>query len=104
VNVGVELGLALSNRVSTPAGRPDPLLSEWWSYQRLELIDDEARAAAFTQQLPWAQIGQISLLRSANISTENLVHVAVRHNLYRYVRHNVVAIHDNVTPSVIFCC
>ncbi|PON41196.1 Ribonuclease III [Parasponia andersonii] len=40
--------------------------------------------------------GDLSLLRSANISTEKLARVAVRHGLYRFVRRNAPALDEKV--------
>ncbi|CAL5390413.1 unnamed protein product [Camellia sinensis] len=40
--------------------------------------------------------GQLSLLRSANISTEKLARAAVKHGLYKYVRHNAAPLDEKV--------
>lgn len=70
------------------------------SYQRLEFIGDAALGLAVSNFVylayPDVDPGQLSLLRSANISTEKLARVAVRHKLYRYVRHNAAALDDKV--------
>ncbi|PIA58423.1 hypothetical protein AQUCO_00500388v1 [Aquilegia coerulea] len=62
------------------------------SYQRLEFIGDAALGLAVANfvfiQYPELDPGMLSLLRAANISTEKLARVAVRHNLFSYVRHN----------------
>ncbi|KAF5189938.1 Ribonuclease 3-like protein [Thalictrum thalictroides] len=62
------------------------------SYQRLEFIGDAALGLAVANfvfiKYPELDPGMLSLLRSANISTEKLARVAVRHNLFGYVRHN----------------
>ncbi|XP_010244464.1 PREDICTED: ribonuclease 3-like protein 2 isoform X2 [Nelumbo nucifera] len=62
------------------------------SYQRLEFVGDAALGLALTNfffiSYPDLDPGQLSVLRAANISTEKLARVAVRHGLYRYVRHN----------------
>lgn len=70
------------------------------SYQRLEFIGDAALGLAVSNFVylayPDVDPGQLSLLRSANISTEKLARVAVRHKLHRYVRHNAAALDDKV--------
>ncbi|XP_022965096.1 ribonuclease 3-like protein 2 [Cucurbita maxima] len=74
------------------------------SYQRLEFIGDSAIGLAFTNYFflayPDLQQGQLSLLRAANISTEKLARVAVRHGLYHYVRRKAVALDDKVREFV----
>lgn len=74
--------------------------SEFRSYQRLEFIGDAALGLAISNYVflvyPQLDPGQLSLLRAANISTEKLARVAVRHRLYHYVRHNAAALDDKV--------
>ncbi|GAB4849661.1 hypothetical protein Ancab_004456 [Ancistrocladus abbreviatus] len=74
------------------------------SYQRLEFIGDAALGLAMANYLflayPNLDPGQLSLLRAANISTEKLARVAVRHGLYRYVRHNAAALDLKVTKII----
>ncbi|KAF8410764.1 hypothetical protein HHK36_003301 [Tetracentron sinense] len=61
------------------------------SFERLEFVGDAALGLAVTNFLflsyPDLDPGQLSLLRAANISTEKLARVAVRHRLHSYVRH-----------------
>ncbi|CAL5405512.1 unnamed protein product [Camellia sinensis] len=70
------------------------------SYQRLEFIGDAALGLAISNFVflayPDLDPGQLSLLRAANISTEKLARVAVRHGLHRYVRHNAAALDEKV--------
>lgn len=62
------------------------------SYQRLEFIGDAAVGLAVTNFVflsnPTLGPGPLTLLRAANISTEKLARAAVRHGLYRFLRHN----------------
>lgn len=62
------------------------------SYERLEFMGDAALCLAFTNYVyltnPGVGPGQLSALRAANISTEKLARVAVRHDLYRLIRRN----------------
>ncbi|XP_020576146.1 ribonuclease 3-like protein 2 [Phalaenopsis equestris] len=62
------------------------------SYQRLEFVGDAVLNLAFTNFVyltnPSVGPGALSLLRAANISTEKLARVAVRHDFYRYLRRN----------------
>lgn len=70
------------------------------SYQRLEFVGDAALGLAITNYMflayPDADQGKLSLVRAANISTEKLARVAIRHGLYKYVRHNATALDEKV--------
>lgn len=74
------------------------------SYQRLEFIGDAALGCAFSNYVflsyPDLDPGQLSLIRAANISTEKLARVAIRHELHRFVRHNAAALHEKVQDFV----
>ncbi|KAJ1389544.1 Ribonuclease III domain [Sesbania bispinosa] len=74
------------------------------SYERLEFIGDAVLGLAISNHLflayPSLDPGQLSLLRSANVSTEKLARVAVRHGLHRYVRHNTPPLVDRVREFV----
>lgn len=71
------------------------------SYERLEFVGDAALGLAISNHVylayPDLEPGQLSVLRAANISTEKLARVAVRHGLYRHIRDNAVALRDKVT-------
>ncbi|XP_037462568.1 ribonuclease 3-like protein 2 [Triticum dicoccoides] len=62
------------------------------SYQRLEFVGDAALGLAFSNFLyltnPTVGPGALSTLRAANINTEKLARVAVRHDLYPLLRRN----------------
>ncbi|KAL3503544.1 hypothetical protein ACH5RR_037993 [Cinchona calisaya] len=70
------------------------------SYQRLEFVGDAALGLAISNYVflayPDLDPGQLSLIRAANISTEKLARVAVRHGLHRYIRHNAASLHEKV--------
>lgn len=70
------------------------------SYQRLEFVGDAALGLAISNYVylnyPKLEPGQLSLLRAANISTEKLARVAVRHSLYKFVRHNTCTLDQKV--------
>lgn len=74
------------------------------SYQRLEFIGDAALGLAFSNHVflayPHLDPGQLSMLRAANISTEKLARVAIRHGFYRFVRHNAIALDDKVKKKI----
>ncbi|KAK4439770.1 Ribonuclease 3-like protein 2 [Sesamum alatum] len=74
------------------------------SYQRLEFVGDAALGLALANyvflQYPDLEPGKLSLVRAANISTEKLARVAVRHRLYKYVRHNATALEEKVREFV----
>ncbi|XP_008780917.1 ribonuclease 3-like protein 2 [Phoenix dactylifera] len=78
------------------------------SYQRLEFLGDAVLGLAFANYIyltyPSADPGQLTSLRKANVSTEKLARVAVRHDLYRLVRRNSPSLDQNVdefTQSVL---
>ncbi|GFP79104.1 ribonuclease 3-like protein 2 [Phtheirospermum japonicum] len=70
------------------------------SYPRLEFVGDAALGLVisnyFFLKYPDLDQGKLSLVRAANISTEKLARVAVRHHLYKYVRHNVTTFDEKV--------
>ncbi|THG18854.1 hypothetical protein TEA_005633 [Camellia sinensis var. sinensis] len=70
------------------------------SYQRLEFVGDAALGIAISNFIflayPDLLPGQLTLLRSANVSTEKLARAAVRHGLYKYVRRNAAALDEKV--------
>ncbi|CAK9157501.1 unnamed protein product [Ilex paraguariensis] len=71
------------------------------SYERLEFFGDAALGLAISKYLfiiyPEIDPGQLTLLRTVNISTERFARVAVRHRLYSYVqRRNVAALDGKV--------
>lgn len=70
------------------------------SYQRLEFLGDATLGLAVSNHVflayPNVDPGHLSLLRSANISTEKLARVAIRHGLYRFVRRNAPALDEKV--------
>ncbi|KAL8478978.1 hypothetical protein ACS0TY_030758 [Phlomoides rotata] len=70
------------------------------SYQRLEFVGDAALDLAFTNFVFLHYPGKLSLVRAANINTEKLARVSVRHHLYNYVRHNVNALDKKVREFV----
>ncbi|KAE8734008.1 Ribonuclease 3-like protein 2 [Hibiscus syriacus] len=71
-----------------------------FSYERLEFVGDAALGLAFTNYVflayPKLDPGLLSLIRSANISTEKLARVAVKHRLFQFVRHNAVGLEQKV--------
>lgn len=73
-----------------------PSYTDAASYQRLEFVGDAVLGLAFANFVylahPTVDQGILSLLRAANISTEKLARIAIRHGLYRYVRHNAAAL------------
>ncbi|WOH15680.1 hypothetical protein DCAR_0935223 [Daucus carota subsp. sativus] len=62
------------------------------SYERLEIVGDAALGLAIINfaylAYPHHDPGVLSIIRSANISTEKLARVAISSGLYKYVRHN----------------
>jgi len=75
-----------------------------FSYQRLEFVGDAALGLAFSNFLyltnPTLGPGALSTLRAANISTEKLARVAVRHDLYPLLRRKCARLDLLVSISV----
>lgn len=94
----------LAYRFRKPKLLVDALTHSSWpedaSYERLEFVGDAVLGLAITNHLflanPDLDPGKLSLLRAANISTEKLARVAVRHGLYHYVRRNAPALDEKV--------
>ncbi|XVF33960.1 hypothetical protein REPUB_Repub18cG0016100 [Reevesia pubescens] len=74
--------------------------SDSTSYQRLEFVGDAALGLALTNHVflayPKLDPGHLSLIRAANISTEKLARVAVKHRLFEFVRHNALGLEQKV--------
>uniref|UniRef100_A0A7N0VB88 Uncharacterized protein n=1 Tax=Kalanchoe fedtschenkoi TaxID=63787 RepID=A0A7N0VB88_KALFE len=75
------------------------------NYQRLEFIGDAALACAVSTYLfaahPLLAPAELTLLRAANVSTERLARVAVRHHFYKHLRHNAPEIHHKVFQGIL---
>lgn len=76
------------------------------SYQRLEFLGDAALGSMIAiyayDVYPDHDPGDLSLVKSANVNTENLARVAVRTGLYKYLRHNVASMDDKVLYLLVF--
>ena len=63
-----------------------------YSYERLEFVGDSVLGTLFARELyflyPDLAPGKLTRLRAANVDTEKLARVALRHGLHRYLRHN----------------
>ncbi|MQM09164.1 hypothetical protein Taro_042027 [Colocasia esculenta] len=70
------------------------------SYQRLEFMGDAALGLAVANHLyltyPEADPGRLTTLRAANVSTEKLARVALRHGVYRHLRRKAPALDAQV--------
>ncbi|KAK1400526.1 Ribonuclease 3-like protein 2 [Heracleum sosnowskyi] len=64
------------------------------SYERLEFVGDAVLGSMIASYVyltyPDHEPGHLSLITSANVSTENLARVAVRNGLFKYLRHRAV--------------
>ncbi|KAL6529458.1 hypothetical protein OROGR_015081 [Orobanche gracilis] len=98
------LGYQFKNKKHLEDALTHPSYTGSASYQRLEFVGDAALGLAvsnyFFLKYPDLDPGKLSLVRAANISTEKLARVAVRHQLYMYVRHNVTALDEKVREFV----
>lgn len=70
------------------------------SYQRLEFVGDAALGSMIATYAyiayPDHDPRDLTLITSANVSTENLARVAIRTGLYQYMRHSVASMDDKV--------
>ncbi|KAL6196284.1 hypothetical protein ACLB2K_031899 [Fragaria x ananassa] len=70
------------------------------SYQRLEFVGDAVLSLAISNYFflayPRIDQGDLTSLRSANVSTEKLARVAVRHGLFRFLLHSTPVLNDQV--------
>ncbi|XP_057473108.1 ribonuclease 3-like protein 2 isoform X1 [Actinidia eriantha] len=70
------------------------------SYHRLAFLGDAALGLAVSNfmflEYPDLDQGQLTLLRSANVSTEKLARVAVHHSLHRFFRRNAADLDEKV--------
>uniref|UniRef100_M1B5A4 Ribonuclease III n=1 Tax=Solanum tuberosum TaxID=4113 RepID=M1B5A4_SOLTU len=75
------------------------------NYQRLAFVGDAALGLAissyFFMTYPDVDCGKLTDLRSANVSTEKLARVAVRHGLYEYLRRDSAILDEKVKEFVI---
>ncbi|XP_009760521.1 ribonuclease 3-like protein 2 isoform X2 [Nicotiana sylvestris] len=75
------------------------------NYQRLAFVGDAALGLAissyFFSVYPDVDCGKLTDLRAANVSTEKLARVAVRHGLYNYLRRNSPILDEKVKEFVI---
>ncbi|KAK6934490.1 Double-stranded RNA-binding domain [Dillenia turbinata] len=77
------------------------------SYQRLEFIGDAVLNLALANYAylayPGLDPGDLSLIRAANVSTEKLARIAVKHNLYECLRRNCSSMDDKVNFNNFSC-
>ncbi|KAE9461648.1 hypothetical protein C3L33_06441, partial [Rhododendron williamsianum] len=70
------------------------------SYERLEFVGDAIICVTFSMFVyhtyPDLEPGQLSRIRAANISTEKLARLAVRHGFHQYIRINAPAVEAKI--------
>ncbi|XP_055807585.1 ribonuclease 3-like protein 2 [Solanum dulcamara] len=75
------------------------------NYQRLAFVGDAALGLAISSYFfvtyPHVDCGKLTDLRAANVSTEKLARVAVRHGLYKYLRRDSAILDEKVKEFVI---
>jgi len=71
------------------------------SYERLEYIGDSVLNLMITMEqfhaYPTLAPGHLTRLRAANVDTEKLARVAIKHGLHRYLRHKKPLLGDQVS-------
>ncbi|CAL9225485.1 unnamed protein product [Arabidopsis halleri] len=74
------------------------------SYERLELLGDSILNMAiiyeFIKLYPKESPGPLTKLRAVNVDTEKLARVAVKHQLYRYLRHKKPLLEEQILEFV----
>lgn len=75
------------------------------SYERLEYVGDSVLNLMITKQqfsmYPNLPPGLLSPLRAANVDTEKLARVAVKHKFHKYLRYNKPILKKRVRPPVL---
>ncbi|KAF5741421.1 ribonuclease 3-like protein 3 [Tripterygium wilfordii] len=71
-----------------------------FSYERLEYVGDCVLNLIFTKQqffqYPKLMPGALTRLRAANVDTEKLARVAIKHGLHRYLRHKKPLLEEQI--------
>ncbi|KAJ7008571.1 hypothetical protein NC653_007285 [Populus alba x Populus x berolinensis] len=71
-----------------------------FSYERLEYVGDSVLNLLFTKEqyflYPDLPPGALTRLRSANVNTEKLARVAIKHKLHRYLRHKMPLLEEQI--------
>ncbi|KAJ4831731.1 hypothetical protein Tsubulata_042527 [Turnera subulata] len=74
--------------------------NKMFTYERLEFVGDSVLNLIFAKQLyllyPDLPPGDLTRLRAANVDTEKLARVAVRHGLHRFLRHNKPLLEEQI--------
>ncbi|XP_050370246.1 ribonuclease 3-like protein 2 [Argentina anserina] len=100
VDVEMIVGYAFKTKRLLEEALTHPSHSDAVSYQRLEFVGDAVLSLAVSNHLflayPRIDQGNLSMLRSANVSTEKLARVAVRHELFRFLRHSAPVLNHKV--------
>ncbi|KAI8551979.1 hypothetical protein RHMOL_Rhmol06G0229500 [Rhododendron molle] len=75
------------------------------SYERLEYVGDSVLNLLISREdyfaYPDLQPGKLTRLRAANVDTEKLARVAVKHNLHKYLRHEKPLLDGQVVKSLL---
>ncbi|KAJ6729223.1 RNASE II-LIKE 1 [Salix viminalis] len=71
-----------------------------FSYERLEYVGDSVLNLVLTKEqffmYPELPPGALTRLRSANVNTEKLARVAIKHQLHRYLRHKKPLLEEQI--------
>lgn len=77
-----------------------------FSYERLEYVGDAVLNLLFSREHyylhPDLAPGKLTRLRAANVDTEKLARVALRHGFHRYLRHKKRLLEDQVSDELRF--
>ncbi|KAJ8749285.1 hypothetical protein K2173_018766 [Erythroxylum novogranatense] len=71
-----------------------------FSYERLEYVGDSVLNLIFTKEhffmYPNLAPGPLTRLRAANVDTEKLARVAIKHGLHQFLRHNMPLLQEQI--------
>ncbi|OMP03328.1 hypothetical protein CCACVL1_02475 [Corchorus capsularis] len=94
------LGYVFNNKSLLEEAFTHASLGESFSNERLEYVGDSVLNLIFTKEqffkYPDLPPGALTRLRAANVDTEKLARVAVKHGLHRYLRHKKPLLEEQI--------
>ncbi|XP_022769566.1 ribonuclease 3-like protein 3 [Durio zibethinus] len=94
------LGYKFNNKRLLEEAFTHASLGECFSNERLEYVGDSVLNLLFTKEqyfeYPDLWPGALTRLRAANVNTEKLARVAVKHGLHRYLRHKKPLLEEQI--------
>lgn len=95
------LGYEFNNKNLLEEAFTHSSLGETYSYERLEYVGDAVLNLLYSMEhyssYPNLPPGPLTLLRAANVDTEKLARVSIKHGFHRFLRHNKPLLDDQVS-------